>query len=163
MKYPLWKLYDVSFGNGKSSLHCNSSIMIITVEPPSNKTYSTKFLPIWIGTIAIWWFIVIIEIIGFMVVRNGGGFFEDYNLTFKYCLRFITNLNCCPKIKLYLVSNTYFPMSLKTFVKECTSCISTTFVETNDSLEFNGSTFTSSWTCVCTSSWFAWSSDDVVR
>lgn len=86
----------------------------------------------------------IIEIIGFMVVSNGGGFFEDYNLTLKYCLRFITNLNCYPKVKLYLVSNTYFLMRLKTFFEECTSSISTTFVETNDSLEFTRSTFTSS-------------------
>ncbi len=58
----------------------------------------------------------------------------------------------------HLVSNV-----LKTFVKECTSCISTTFVEKIDSLEFTISTFTSSWTCVCTSPWFAWSLDDVVR
>jgi len=54
-------------------------------------------------------------------------------------------------------------MSLKVFLKKCTLCISTTFVETNDSLEFTKSTFTSSWTCVCNSPWFAWSLNDVAR
>jgi hypothetical protein len=88
----------------------NFSMIILTPNPPSNNTSLTRFFPIYLCIMAIWWSIEVIT-------RTCNSFetnvFMDWNLWINYHLSFGVILMRWPKFKVYFVSRTCWLISYK--------------------------------------------------
>jgi hypothetical protein len=83
----------------------NFSMIILTPNPPSNNTSSTRFFPIYICIMAIWWSITI-DVITRTYTIFETNVFMDWNFWINYHLSFGVILMSWPKFKVYFVSRT---------------------------------------------------------
>lgn len=105
------KLYSA----GKPKHLCRSYVMILSRDPPSNKTFSVVFFPTCTGITTIWWSIGTITTVS-------SGKVEFILLlgcicVVNYCRKTRANCISCFRVKVYLQSNTYKFMSNNTSFK----------------------------------------------
>ncbi len=92
----------------------NFYMIIVTPNPPSNNTSATRFFPIYICIMAIWWFITI-DVITRTCINFETNVFMDWNFWINYHLNFRVILMSWPKFKVYFVSRTCWPISYRIY------------------------------------------------
>ncbi len=105
-------VYNIGLRLGSRNSFRNSFVMMFTLDPPSNRTSATIFLPTWTWITSMWGLITTKVIIG-LGLRVVTILLPRENLVVTYCLKSKVILKSWPKVRIILLSNNCYLISSK--------------------------------------------------